>query len=276
MTRDIFQSTSGEEVVSVGPLRALRWRATDLQAPQTFLLIHGIWAGAHVWRRFGPYLAVHGYTTYAVWLRHHHPGADRSQLAGLGIQDYVDDIIAGVAELGAPVLVGHSLGGVVAQAVAAKAEPAGLGLLCSSAPRGMLTLSRLGLTLRAIPKFLGKPFRAGAMPMEFPYARDSAFHRLSDAEAQELLAHHVPAPRRVARQVAFWPPRVPRRHIHCPVLVAAGTDDRLIVPWVANRLAARYQVVPQLYPGRGHMIQLEPGWEVVADDLMRWADRFVA
>ena len=31
-----------------------------------------------------------------------------------------------------------------------------------------------------------------------------------------------------------------------------------------------------IYPDRAHMLQIEPGWEDVADNLTRWADRFVA
>ncbi len=273
MTDDIFQPTPTEEVVATGPLRALRWVATDLQAPHTFLMIHGLWSGAHIWRRLGPYLARHGYTTYAVWQRHHQPGANHAQLAGLGIGDYSSDVEAAAREIGEPILVGFSLGGLVAQQVAGRSSAAGVALLASAAPLGIPTLHAGRRTFQAIPKFLGRPIRPGPLRMDFPYARETYFSHLSDAEAH--LAHHVPEPRRIARQVAFWPPRVPASRIRSPVMVAAGTEDRAIIPWVARRLAARYRVIPNMYPGRGHMIPLEPGWEIVGDDLMRWADRFV-
>ncbi len=273
---DIFQPTLTEEVVAAGPLRALRWAVTDLQAPHTFLMIHGLWSGAHVWRRLGPYLASHGYTTYAVWQRHHQPGADHAQLEGLGIGDYSSDVEAAARDIGAPILVGFSLGGLVAQQVAARSSAAGLVLLGSTAPWGIPTLQPGLRTLEAIPRFLGRPIRPGPLRMDFPYVRETCFSHLTDAEAEAHLAHHVPEPRRVARELAFWPPRVPASRIRSPVMVAAGTEDRAIAPWVARRLAARYRVIPTLYSGRGHMLPLEPGWEKVGDDLMLWADRFVA
>ena len=240
------------------------------------MLIHGLWGGAHMWRRMGPYLAANGYAAYAVWLRHHHPGADHRSLHGVGVREIAADVVEAAREIGGPILVGHSVGGLIAQVAAASWEAPGLVLLSSTGPLGILTLHRGWNTFRALPKFVGHPFRSEPSRPEATYMRRMYFNRLEATEAAALSANLVPEPRRFVRQLAFWPPHVPRSSIRCPVLVASGSDDLGVTPWVARRLGARYRVLPMIYPDRAHMLQIEPGWEDVADNLMRWADRFVA
>ena len=259
--------------VKIGPLQALYWPTTDLNAPQTVVAVHGIWVGAHVWRLLGPYLAAHGYATYAVWLRHHQPGADHRRLEGLGLRDYAEDVAAVLRELDRPVLVGHSMGGLVGQIAAAMSEPSGLFLLSSAPPFGIPVIPRLSLLPTSARHFLGRPFDAS--PMQ-PFADEVFLERLSREQRAEVTARRVPEPRRLARQLALWPPVVRRSRIRCPVFVGAGDDDPVITPWVTRRIAARYRVIPTFYDGRGHMPNLEPGWKSVGDDLMRWIERFVA
>ena len=271
MVGDIFFPTQTEDVVCVGPLRALRWKAIGNEEPHKLLLVHGVWVGAHVWRKLGPYLAGHGYTTYAVWLRHHHPKADRRHLRNLCLQEYAEDIAAAARDIGGVVLVGHSMGGLLAQMVAAVCDASGLALLCSAPPLGIPAIPRPSFVVPAARKFMGKPF-ARQMMTAFG---DEVFHeRLNADQREQLRASAVPEPRRVARQLAFWPPRVSRGRIRCPVYVGGGDDDPVITPWVTRKIARRYDVVPSIYQQRGHMPNLEVGWEGVGDDLLRWMHRF--
>ena len=258
--------------ISLGPLQALHWPATDRKAPQTILAIHGIWVGAQVWNPFGAYLASHGYETHAVWLRRHQPDADHRQLEGLGLRDYAADVAAVVRQLGDSVLVGHSMGGLLAQIVATMTDPAGLALLASAPPFGIPAIPHISLLATGIRNFLGRPFDSSPM---HPFADEIFLERLTPSQRAELTARRVPEPRRLARQLAFWPPSVRASQVQCPVFVGAGEEDPVIMPWVTRRIAARYRVVPTFYQGRGHMLNLEPGWQSVADDLVRWMERFV-
>ena len=237
------------------------------------LAIHGVWVGAPVWNQVGPYLASHGYETYAVWLRHHQPGADPGQLEGLGLRDYANDVTAVVRDLGAPVLLGHSMGGLLAQLVATATEPSGLALLASAPPFGIPVIPRLSLLVTGLRHFFGWPF--GSVPM-LPFADDAFLGRVSPGQRAALTARRVPEPRRLARQLAFAPPIIKASHVRCPIWVAGGDEDPVIRPWVTRRIAARYGVRPTIYRGGGHMLNLEPGWSSVADDLICWVERFVS
>ncbi len=272
MPFDLSQPAPGESDVRLGPLRALRWQAQELQAPQTLLAVHGMWVGAPVWRALGPYLAAQGYTTYAVWLRHHHPDDDRAQLHGLGLADYAADVVEAAQALDGPVLVGHSMGGLVAQLAAAAGAPAGLALLASAPPFGIPPIPRLSFLPAAARQMVGRPFERRPVDV---FAPQVFMERLDERQRQTLGARAAPEPRRAARQLALWPPRVRRAHVRCPVFVGGGDLDPVIIPWVTRRLAARYRVVAAMYEDRGHMLLLEDGWRAVADDLMLWADRYV-
>lgn len=269
---DLLRTIYQMRTIDIGPLRALHWPTSDLEAPQTLLAVHGIWVGAHVWNDFGAHLASQGYETYAVWLRHHHPGSDHRQLEGLGIRDYAEDVAAVVRELGNPVLVGQSMGGLLAQIAATLTEPAGLILLSSAPPFGIPVIPRLSFLLTGIRNCFGRPFDSSPM---HPFADEAFLERVRPDRRAQLIAHRTPEPRRLARQLAFWPPAVKASRVRCPVFVGAGDEDPVIVPWVTRRIAARYRVIPTFYQGRGHMLNLEPGWRAVGDDLMRWVERFV-
>lgn len=234
------------------------------------MAVHGVWVGAHVWAQVGPYLASHGYDTYAVWLRHHRPGADHRQVRGLGLQEYASDVVAAVRHVRAPVLVGHSMGGLLAQMVATMTPLAGLALLASAPPRGIPVIPHLALVGPGIRHSLGQPFGSGLV---YPFGDDAFLDRLPPNQRADLTARRVPEPRRLVWQLTFWPPAVQASRVTCPIFVGAGTDDPVIRPWVTRRVAARYGVAPTFYDGRGHMLNLEPGWQTVADDLVRWLRR---
>ena len=78
------------------------------------LLIHGAWHGPWTWEAWIPLFREHGYEAEAVTLRGHGPG--EKGYRGVGLEDYRQDLEAVIERLPrAPVLVGHSLGGLLIQ-----------------------------------------------------------------------------------------------------------------------------------------------------------------
>src|SRR5215831_4692050 len=92
--------------VRFGPLRA---EVTDPESERftaPLVLVHGLWAGAAVWRRFAGYLAHRGWRCIAL---------ERRADAGLDLGAHADDLGAAIAALDAPpVVVGHDLGALLA------------------------------------------------------------------------------------------------------------------------------------------------------------------
>lgn len=88
---------------------------------KTFLLLPGSWAGAWIWEPVLRRLRLRGYDARAVTLRGLAAGQD--DVAGIGLQTHVDDVLAllegeGLRDV---VLVGHNYSGLVAGQVADRA-----------------------------------------------------------------------------------------------------------------------------------------------------------
>jgi pimeloyl-ACP methyl ester carboxylesterase len=87
------------------------------------VLVHGVTSSSRTWWRVGPALAERGYRVLAVDLRGH-GASSRTEAAGLSLADLADDLVETVGEAtagssGVPdppvdLLVGHSLGALVA------------------------------------------------------------------------------------------------------------------------------------------------------------------
>lgn len=101
------------------------------------VFIHGMWSTPATFDRIRRRLEAAGYTTHAPALPHHDRTYDAPpppELATLGLEDYIAAVAAEIARLPGPVIVaGHSLGGFLAQAVAARVGAAGLMLFAPAA-----------------------------------------------------------------------------------------------------------------------------------------------
>lgn len=106
------------------------------------VLVHGTNAGPWTMANFERHFAELGWRCISPAYRHHDkPLTDESSglLSGISIADYVDDIAAAIATLDTtPVIVGHSLGGVIAQKLAAQGLARAIVLLNGSINWGVL------------------------------------------------------------------------------------------------------------------------------------------
>ncbi|MCH8986135.1 MAG: alpha/beta fold hydrolase [Acidobacteria bacterium] len=107
------------------------------------VLLHGAWHGAWAWDNgFVDRLVDGGFEVLALSLRGHGDSSGSARFASLG--KYLADLSSVVEDLDrAPVVVGHSIGGLITQRLIAKRPVAGAVLMASVSPRGpwALTLS---------------------------------------------------------------------------------------------------------------------------------------
>jgi pimeloyl-ACP methyl ester carboxylesterase len=236
------------------------------------LLIHGACSHPAHMTPWAEYFRVAGYRCVVPALPGHVP-TDRQALSRLTLDDYV----AALGEVHArfdepPIVMGHSIGGLLAQILAATADCAALVLL-SSVPPGRIPV-RLDLTAHAlplIPKILaGRPFRPSKESV-----RAVALHGLLQAEQDELLADFTHESGRAFRAIALGRTRVDARAVRCPVLCVAGSADRLLPPVVAERLAARYNGDHIVVPGGGHWLLAGSLLGIVARQVLAWIEERV-
>src|SRR5215208_5956579 len=93
------------------------------------LFVHGMFVGGWVWENYLRYFAERGYPGYALTLRGHEGGATVMDLGRVSLHDFVEEAVAAARALPAspagagapggdrPVVMGHSMGGLIAQKV---------------------------------------------------------------------------------------------------------------------------------------------------------------
>jgi pimeloyl-ACP methyl ester carboxylesterase len=117
--------------------------------PRQIVIIHGAFAGGWCFENFAGAFEHCGWTCHAPDLRLHGREAGEgvkakpdARLAGTSIADYTDDIARFIASLDEPpFLIGHSMGGIISQQLAAKGLARAVVLLASGAPWGILPSS---------------------------------------------------------------------------------------------------------------------------------------
>jgi pimeloyl-ACP methyl ester carboxylesterase len=243
------------------------------------VFVHGAFCGGWAFDSFREPFEAAGFETHAPNLPHHERGADLEQLSQAGLKDYAQSIAHYVKDLRAPpVLVGHSLGGLVVQLAAIQTQVAGLVLLAPSAPWGVppTTLdehgNQFGLTL------LGDYWRR-PIPPDYRVARSTTLDRLSKDDARQAFARFVPESGRAIREAVQWwsdhsmASQAPVYKISAPVLGLAGGKDRVNPPSTVRRVIGRFpngQAHFHEFPEMSHWLIGEPEAPDVAKLTLQW------
>jgi non-heme chloroperoxidase len=245
-------------------------RMHDARPP--LLLVHGIHAGGWIFERWLPFLRERGHDVCAIDLRGHGtaPLPPGTPLGAVRFRDYVDDAARAAAELGRPVVVGHSMGGLVAQALAERGVVSAAVLVSPAPPRGItvITPQLLRYQARDLPAVLA----GRSLAPSWPAMRDLAMNRVAEGERRALFERLGPESGTVARQLSLTGVPVERTRVRCPLLVVSGDQDRYVPLSRARAVARRYAAPLTVLPGRGHMMMQEPGWEEALTVIGDWVD----
>ncbi len=237
------------------------------------LFVHGMSHAAWCWaEHFLPYFGQHGYVSHALSLRGHGGSEGRERLRWTSLDEYVSDV-AQVATLmkRPPVLVGHSMGGMIVQKYLESFDIPAAVLMASAPPRGVahatmrvalrhpLVFIKANLTMSMMP-MLGAPHLAQEALFSMDMPEDKVmtyFSRLQDESYRAYLD-----------MMGLSLPRTWR--VKTPILVMGAADDRLISPEEIEATARAYRTQAEVFPGMAHDMMLEAGWQTVADRILGW------
>ncbi|WP_406817504.1 alpha/beta hydrolase [Mycobacterium sp. M23085] len=214
------------------------------------VLIHGNWSRGEQLAPARVGFEERGYTAHTPTLRHHdlprQEGATR--IASLSLRDYTDDLVTFVDSLDSPpLLIGHSMGGLLAQLVAARTRHAGLVLACPAPAAGIFGTTRTNLRM-SLPWFLRR--RPWAKPVQPPTPqqfRRWVANTQTDDIADEIHEGLVCESGRANWEMLLAAVKlsdatvVNFAAVSSPVLVIGGEYDRIVPAGVVRQTAAKYQ-----------------------------------
>lgn len=239
------------------------------------LFLHSFFATPALFQPWIDRFTTAGYRCQAAAL----PGRDPSDDAVLhrtGIAECFAVALAAYDVLQEPaIVVGHSLGGLLGQKIAAARDCSALVLLASVPPGVLWPQPRvLHNLVPLLPAILGgRPFRPSERTI-----RTVPLSTLPRAEQDELLPRLVRDSGRVFREMSLGTPatKVDVDAVRCPVLCVSAGQDRNVAPWISRRLAARYNAEHQVHPTLPHWIIAESAADDVVPPVLSWLERALA
>lgn len=253
-------------------LEVITKRPQSEPKPHPIVFVHGAWHAAWCWDEFFlDYFVQHGYVVHALSFQHHGSSHAPKSLRRCHIADYLGDLASFVRTLPeTPILVGHSMGGLVVQKYLERAQ-AEAGVLLASVP----TIGAIGGTLRTVLRIPGKFVKATLQWRLYPVietpelARHAFFSEsLPEDRLQRYFAQLQDESYTAFLDMVLVPPR-PRR-VSTPMLVLGGGKDAIFTPAEIEATARAYNTQAHMFPGVAHDMMLEDGWQDVADHIIEW------
>jgi pimeloyl-ACP methyl ester carboxylesterase len=237
------------------------------------LLVHGMWGATWYLRNYLYAAAQAGWDSWAVNLRGHGESPAPGGLGRVRLLDYVADVRLCLERLGPAVVIGHSMGGLIAQKVAEEGGVAAAVFLTSAPPRGIVGLQWpvLSRMTRYVPAMIaGRAFKVSRAHADVLF-----LNGLSLEQREWAFPRFGAESGRVARELALGGLAVDATAVQCPTLVVGAQDDRITPARLQRRIARRYRAEYQEAAGHAHMLMLEAGWEGPFKAVLAWAGRVV-
>ena len=208
-------------------------------------------------------------------------GPERTKaLTGVSIADYVEDIASFLATLDQrPIVVGHSLGGLIAQLLNGRGLIRAGILLNSSIISGTVPTTDLERALGKMFMSAG-PFWDLVPGQDFDLLSAYGLNTMPVDQQHEICDRLETESGQVLFELFFWlydlnqVTKVDIDRASAPLLFLSGSEDKVVPPSTARSMADRYGPLATFVQidGRCHYMQLETGWEELARISLDWLD----
>ena len=249
----------------------------------TIVFIHGMFQNPKSWDNWIKYFTGKGYNCIApAWPLHEGDPAElrNNPPAGLGdlelqtIVDKMEQVVTSLDEK--PILIGHSVGGLITQILVNK----GLALMGvpidSVAPNAMLAFDWGFMKNSAL---IANPFK-GNEPfyMDLESFQGSFCNTMTPEETEiaynETVTHDS---RNVLRDCMGDQGKIDVDIPHAPLLFIGGEKDEIIPASLSQKNSKAYTDAVSIsefkeFPGRSHFICGQTGWEEVAGYIYNWLE----
>ncbi|HOW57170.1 MAG TPA: alpha/beta hydrolase [Smithellaceae bacterium] len=259
--------------IKVENLAVDKEQPAKIKFPTPLLFIHGAGITSKYLANYLGYFARTGWESYAINLRGHKPSSREEGLAGVTIEDYIDDIKKVIVALRLEncALIGHSMGGLLALKVASQMESIrALVTIASAPPLGVpmemkMNLPYSGMIIKSMWGMMNfKPVKP-----TFFMAGKTLLNNIPEKERKDIYSLLVAESIVAGYQVSQGVP-VNMQNIKCPKLVIGCRKDVMAPEEMERHLADCLNADYIAYEQFAHLPMLEEGWEKSAADIRNW------
>ena len=248
---------------------------------KTIILIHGNFVNDLTWADWKRHYEQKGYTVYTPANPGHAgvPAALRKNvhpdLTKTGFIDVVNNIAKLIDTLPEkPLIIGHSMAGMATLKLMELGKGAAGVSIDGAPPKNVFPpFQTLKTVLPAFGFFSSSKYYMGSRKW-YDY---SFFNTISDAEKEKAFNQYaVPESYKVSRELVLNSySNIDFKKPHQPLLFIGGGADNIFPPGLTRNIAGRYKdtnsrVDVKIYEGKSHFLCGEKGWEVIADDIIKW------
>ncbi len=254
---------------------------------ETILMIHGMWGGSWMWDNYKTYFENKDYICITPTLRYHDMNPSDNpdpKLGTVSLLDYADDLEELIRKLDVPpVIIGHSMGGLLTQILASRGLAEAIVLLTPASPSGIMALTPS--VLKSFQSILTKwGFWKKPMRQTFKEADYSMMGLLPNDKKKEAYEKFVYESGRAGYEIGFWyldpkkAAKVDESKVTCPVMIISGAEDKITPASVIRKIERKYKTVSTYkeYHNHAHWVLDEPGWEEIAEDSSTWLDKVLS
>ncbi|MEX3968276.1 alpha/beta hydrolase [Paraburkholderia sp. EG286B] len=257
--------------------------AQPVSHPKTVVFIHGMFMTPRAWDKWQAYFQQQGYTTIApAWPLHVGPIRQQwtpeaqAELGKLTLDQVIESYREVLRQLPEkPIVIGHSMGGLVAQKLLSEGLAAKAVAIDSAPPSGLIVFR--GSFIKSNWAVIN-PLADINQPVapsfgDFQYAFSNC---LPQDEAQALYQEHVvPESRRVGRGTSSEVAKIDFSKPHGPLLIIAGEDDHIIPAALNLKNFKKYSDPSSVtdfhqFPGQCHGLTVDKNWQDVAGYVKDW------
>jgi non-heme chloroperoxidase len=250
---------------------------------KNIVMIHGMFCGSWVWDNYKGSFEDKGYLCHTPVLRYHDINPLDKPDPALGttsLLDYAQDLEKYIRKLDdKPLLMGHSMGGLLSQILGARGLASGLVLLTPASPSGINALKYS--VIKSFWSILSK-WRFWRKPhhLSFKTTVYAMMHLLSETDQKTVYDKLVYESGRAAAEIGYWyldtnkATSVDETKVTCPVLVISGSEDRITPASTVKKVAEKYKSVSTYkeFQNHAHWVIGEDGWEEIAAFISVWID----
>lgn len=250
---------------------------------KTIVFITGAFVSSDCWNEWKAYFEQKGYTTLApAWpykdapactLRQRHPDADVASQRLANLTAYFAGIVEQLPEK--PILIGHSMGGLITQLLLQKDLAAAGIAIHSLQPQGIFTFKfsfyKAGWGALGFFTDTRKTYLMSFTEWQYAFTNGMPF----DVQKEAYYNLLVPESKLLVRDATTSAAKVDFARPHAPLLFLAGSTDRFIPASLNYSNYKKYTDRNSItdykeFAGRNHFVLGQPDWKENVDFILNW------